>query len=368
MTYRSGQFEQLVDRFQAELDRLRGEAGFPGGTAAFILPDGRYYGFATGLADRERNFPMTPYTRLMSGSVGKSFVAAVALSLAQEGKLDLDEKIERWLGKDDWFSRLPNGDDITLRMLLTHSSGLIDHVFDERFEAAVRRLVKSPDFDPDTDTAFSHRELVAFVLDTEPLFPAGKGHSYTDTGYVLVGLIIGRASGSTYYKELQRRFLDPLNLSLTSPSDRRDLPELAPGYEDPDNAYGFPEKMVVDGLMVFNPAMEWTGGGLVTNPKDLVIWAKALYEGKAMEGPYLNDLFDSVPMDQTGVARCGAGVFIVKTEQGTIYGHSGWFPGYQSSLAYFPEHRVAVSMQVNSTGHEMSAFLTDLARVVLSRS
>lgn len=298
-------FKELVNRFQAKLDALRDEHPFPGATAAFVLPDGEYYGFATGLADREDNTPMTPYTRMLSGSVGKSFVGAVAVSLAMDGKLNLDDKISNWLGDESWFSRLPNGPDITMRMLLTHSSGLIDHVYDERYQEAVVQLVTSPDFDP--DTAFSYRALVEFVLDTDPLFPAGEKHAYTNTGYVLAGLVINKVTGSTYYEELRKRFLDPLYLSLTDPSDKRDLPGLCPGYipENDPSGLPLPSKVVKDGLMIFNPAMEWTGGGLVTNPKDLVLWAKALFEGCAMSGDYLPELLKSVPMDESGESRCG---------------------------------------------------------------
>ena len=114
-----------------------------------------------------------------AGSVGKTFTAAVAISLVHEGKLNLDDKIETWLGKEDWFGRLPNGKDITLRMLLNHSSGLRDHVFEQNFREAIHERLNKPD--PDLDFVFSPRELVAFVLNTEPLFAAGKAWKYTDT-------------------------------------------------------------------------------------------------------------------------------------------------------------------------------------------
>jgi len=359
-------FSELTRRFQKRLDGLRKESKFPGATAAFILPDGRCAGVATGYADKEAQTPMTPDTRMPAGSVGKSFVAAVAISLAQEGKLNLDDKIAKWLGQEDWFGRLPNGKDITLRMLLTHSSGVRDHVSDLRFGAQI--LMRTSVKNPNRDFCFSPRQLVAFVLDGKPLFPAGKGYKYTDTGYILVGLIIEKASGSTYYEELQKRFLGPLKLRLTVPADRRDIPGLAAGYLDSKASFGLPSKTVVDGKMAFNPANEWTGGGLVSNPKDLVRWAKVLYEGKAMKKPYIDDLLAGVRCGGDEAGRYGLGVQILETPFGTSYGHAGWFNGWLTVLAYSPAHKIALALQVNTdVKQDMKAHALALAEVLLPR-
>lgn len=189
------------------------------------------------------------------------------------------------------------------------------------------------------------------MLDEPALFPAGEGWSYSDTGYILVGLVIETATDSTYYDEVTRRFLVPLRLGLTSPSDRRVLPLLAAGYTAAKNPLGLPYKSTVaPGVMAWNPALEWTGGGLASNPHDLVVWAKTLYEGDAMNGDYLPQLLQSVPTDgQTPDLRYGAGVSIDQdTPFGTAYGHGGWIPGYTSSMRYFPGHRVAVAFQINT--------------------
>ena len=366
-TYPGEEFDRLTERFQARLDQLRNEAGFPGATAAFILADGRSACVATGYADKENRTPMKPDTRMPAGSIGKTFTAAVAISLVHEGKLNLDDKIETWLGKEDWFGRLPNGKDITLRMLLNHSSGLRDHVFEENFREAIHERLNKPD--PDLDFVFSPRELVAFVLNTEPLFAAGKAWKYTDTGYILVGMIIERQSGSTYYALLKNRFLRPLKLRLTVPADRRDIPGVCPGYLDPEKSFGLPAKTVVDGMMVFHPGSEWTGGGLVSNPQDLVRWAKVLYEGKAMKKPYLGELLEGVPCNLSTTSRYGLGVIIDERPLGTTYGHSGWFPGWRTHLAYFPEHKIAVAVQVNTDINQSAGRHADaLAEVVLAGS
>jgi len=340
------EFAQLKERFQAELDTICAEADFPGATAAFILVDGQSAGFATGLADKDANTPMTPETRMPSGSVGKTYVAAVAISLAHEGKLSLDDKIATWFGDEDWFSRLSNGPDITLRMLLTHSSGLKDHVYEERFHHALQEIISAPDADP--DYRFPPREFVEFVLDKEPLFPAGEGYAYTDTGYILIGMIIEKATGSEYYKELQRRILDPLNLSRTSPANRRDLEGLANGHLAAKNLMGLPERTLQDGVLLFNPINEWTGGGLVNNPQDLVRWAKLLYEEKALDKPYLDELLNSGFRGESAERTYGLGVSIRESEFGPAYGHGGWYPGYRTSMVYFADHKIAVAIQINT--------------------
>jgi D-alanyl-D-alanine carboxypeptidase len=352
---RGDQLVELTARFQAELDRIHDEAQstdarFPGATAAFILPGGRVFGCATGYSDAELGIPMTADMRMPSGSIGKTYVAAVALSLAHDGMLSLDDKISKWLGGEDWFGRLPNSDDITLRMLLNHSGGLVDHVFDvPAFHEAARTLFSGGD----PDRYFTPRELVEFALDREPLFSAGRGFHYTDTGYLLAGMVMERASGTPYYEELTTRFLEPLRLDDTLPQDRRRVPDLAHGFAVRSaELLGVPPKVVNDGELVFNPLTEWTGGGLFNNPQDLVRWAKALYEGDAMVGEYLEDLLGSVA--ETGPDRSE-----------WAYGHSGFFPGYLSTLRYFPDNEIAVAMQINTDAEQPETRMRPLVQVVL---
>ena len=304
---------------------------------------------------------MTLDTRSMSGSIGKTFVAAVTLSLVRERILELDGKIETWVGDEPWFPRVPNARDITLRMLLNHGSGIPDHVFSWRFRWAVFwKLVTG-----DGQSGFTPMETLGFVLDREPLFPAGTGYAYTDTGYILLGLIIERASGRSYYDLLQERILDPLQLERTIPSNRLRIPELATGYFQPI-PYLPRIKTLESGTFRFNPASEWTGGGLATNPQDLVRWARALYEGRALRGPYLGDLL-SDPSWADEECSYGLGVYICDTPLGRAFGHGGWFPGYTARMLYLPEHRIALAIQCNSDrGVPIQEFSLALTEVVIA--
>ena len=334
----------LTADYQQVLEQIVADSGAPGGVAAFELPDGRMSRVAAGFADLEAKQPMLQESRFLSGSVGKTFVGALTLKLAREGVLDLDDPISKWLGETAWFPRLPGGSSITIRQLLMHRSGLLDHVHLPEF---VDAFVNGP---LDLATGASPEQLIAFVLDKKSLFPPGQGYSYTDTGFLLIGLIIEQATGGTYYAELQQNFLGPLGLKDTSPSNRRILPGLVPGYLPNDNLGQGLKTMKEPGVLFYNPVTEWTGGGLVTNPGDLVRWAKLLYEGKAMEGDYVSQLLCSIPTTQGNrYSAYGLGQGIAQSPYGIVYGHSGWIPGYLSFMGYYPEYRVAVAAQFNST-------------------
>ena len=335
----------LSEDFQSALDALRKEYGFPGATAAYVLKDGTTGVAATGVADVEAGTPMTVQARMLSASIGKTFVGATVVALAREGALDLDIPVSRWLGDRQWFTRLPNHDAITLRHLLTHSSGLPDHVHLDSFSVEVSRRWR------EKDNPFPPEALIGFILDMPPLFEAGKGWAYTDTGYILIGLVIEAATGRGCYDEIKERFLTPLALALTTPADRRSLPGLAAGYMATDNAFGFPQKTITaDGILAWHPGLEWTGGGLVSSSRDLARWGAALFGGNAMSGSYLDDLLDSIPISpDTSDIQYGAGVAVYRTGPfGPVYGHGGWIPGYSSSLRHYPEHGITIAFQLNT--------------------
>lgn len=311
---------------QKELDRLRQKHNFPGATCAYVLADGSISEAAVGV---------TIKSRMLAASIGKTFVAAALISLAKE---DLDAPLSRFLGERIWFTRLPNHATITLRHLLTHSSGIPDHVHSSRFLQT--HFLLADDFSPEL--------LIEYILDQPPLFEAGRGWSYTDTGYILLGLVIEAITGEDYFEVVKRLFLKPLKLEMTSPSDRRDLPGLIQGYADPNNPFGVPVKTLDEsGVMVWNPILEWTGGGLISTSRDLAVWIKLLCEGKAMHSDYLKDLFQAVTINED--TQYGAGLVIKKnTSLGDQWGHYGVIPGYVSSARYYPQYGLAVAFQVNT--------------------
>ena len=268
-----------------------------------------------------------------------------AIALAREGILDLDAPISRYVSDQPWFSRIPNHADITLHHLLTHRSGLPDYVHLESFATAISRRWQEP------DNPFPPASLLEFVWDQPPLFASGTAWAYSDTGYILAGLVIEAATGRPYYDEIQTRFLTPLGLTLTSPADHRWLPGLAAGYMPADNPFGLPPKTTrADGVMVWHPGFEWTGGGLVSNARDLAVWGATLFGGQAMPGDYLDDLLQAVAISPDSEdIQYGIGVGIYRNSPfGLVYGHGGWIPGYSSSLRYYSDYEVAIAFQINT--------------------
>lgn len=327
------------------LDTFRTRYAFPGATAAIALPDGQIVTAATGLADVEASTPMQPGTRMLAASIGKTFVAATVLSAVAEGRMGENDLLSDHLGDRPWFDRLPNADAITIGHLLRHTAGLPDHVHMEAFAAEMGRRIAAG------EGAIPVESAIAYVLDAEPLFPPGEGWAYTDTGYLLLGLAIEEALGEAYYDAVAARFLAPLGLTGTIPSDDRTIPGLAVGYTVPDNPFSMPPRtMDRDGALAWDPAMEWTGGGFASISRDLVAWGRALFTGTAIEAPYLDRLLDGVPVapDAPDILY-GAGVAIyTATPRGLVYGHGGWIPGYVSSLRHYADHGVTVAFQINT--------------------
>ncbi len=318
---------------------------FPGATAAIALPKGEIITAATGLADIKAERLMAPDTPMLAASIGKSFVAATVLSLENEGVLSLVDPVSAHIGDVGWFAQVPNSETMTIEDLLRHAGGLPDHVHLEAFQSEMTKRMASG------SPAISPVEAIAFVLDEAQLFPAGSGWAYTDTGYLLLGLVIEEAAGRSYHDLVTERFIDPLGLTGTAPSDGRLLPGLAVGYVEDGNPFGLPPRTMDDqGRLLWDPSMEWTGGGLVSTSRDLAAWGQALFTGAAMGAPYLERLLDGVAVSPDAPdILYGAGVAIyADTPRGPVYGHGGWIPGYVSSLRHYADHDVTVAFQINT--------------------
>jgi D-alanyl-D-alanine carboxypeptidase len=330
--------ETTIHHLRLRFANLRQESGFPGATIAFALPDGRTGALAIGYADVEGKVLLRAGDRMFSGSTGKTFVSAVAMQLVDEQAFRLDDKLDLYLGEEKWFERLPNAHSITLRMLLNHSSGLSNHPELDTFASDLRR---------NPDKVWKPEELVNYVLDRPPLFAAGQGWAYSDTNYILAGMVIERVTHDSYYHQLKKRILRPYHLTNTTPSDRRILPDVVPGYPDPTLPFGTGRKVMEHGKYAFNPQVEWTGGGLVSNSMDLARWTKLLYEGRLFSAGSLSQLLDGVATQDSDV-RYGLGVFTYRSKGVVEYGHGGEMPGYNTTMMYWPKYKLAVAIQFNS--------------------
>lgn len=353
------QLKRIRESTQAKLDQLHAAAGFPGATIGFVLPDGRSGSVSTGVSDLATKRPLVPTDLMLAGSIGKTFVAAVMIQLAQEGKVNLDDKIAHWFKADPWFARLPNAKDITIRMLLNHSSGIANHADDDKFYIA---LAVNP------DRVWKYEDLIGFALNKKPLFAAGKSFAYADTNYILVGMIIERVTGTTLYAEVTRRFLRPLGLDHIVPQEGRIIPGVVNGYSSFGILAGPKGAMIVDGKFTINPQVEWAGGGFASTAEDLARWAKALYGGDLIQKSFMDQMLTGIKTGE--VDLYGLGVEISEGRWGKSYGHDGLFPGYVAAMAYFPQHQVAVAVQVNTdrekqVGEGLSGYLDEAMKIIV---
>ncbi|HEX6047559.1 MAG TPA: serine hydrolase domain-containing protein [Pyrinomonadaceae bacterium] len=355
---------ELRSALQLKLDEWHKAGSFPGATLGVVLPNGESFGLAVGVSDREAKTPMKPTDRMLAGSVGKTFAAATALQLIKEGKIRLDDKIEKYLGSEEWFSRLPNAKDITVRQLMNHTSGLVRYEFKDQF---TKDLTASP------EKVWKPAELLAYLLDEKPPFETGKGWDYSDTNYIVLGMIIEKVTGRKFYDEANKRLIKPLKLTDTIPQVGPRLKGVVQGYAGPNNPFGGTDAMIVNGKFVINPQFEWTGGGYVSTASDLARWAKMSYEGKAFSPDLLPQVLDGVAAPMLGrETKYGLGVIIRKTTLGATYGHSGFFPGYMTDMMYFPDHKVAIAVQVNtsvgrSLGKPLGRVLVEMMEVIAAK-
>ncbi len=351
---------EILGRLQSVVDSFYSGGSFPGVSASISMPDGSVLQPVAGEADTVRHLPMDPSSRMLQGSVGKTYFAALALQLLGEGRFDLADPVSEHLGHIPWYSRVPNAGEITVRHLMTHTSGVMRYEFKEAF---------TEDLSAQPDKKWTPEELLAYVLDEEPSFFPGDGWEYSDTNFILLGMIMESITGEACYDLIQARFLDPLGMGNTVPSSSRNIPGLIQGYAGPGNPFGGTDEVLLpDGRFVINPQFEWAGGGFASTTGDLARWARALYTGEAIAPELLTLMLDGVPARLGPGSRYGLGVILNDTPAGPSQGHSGFFPGYLTEMAYFPDLDVAVALQVNTSvgramGRSPFSVLVELAQV-----
>ncbi|QGV80614.1 serine hydrolase domain-containing protein [Streptomyces ficellus] len=315
--------------------------GVPGALAQAQDRHGTWNGSA-GVADRTTGAPRHPRDRYRVGSITKPFVATVVLQLEAEGRLDLDDTVER---------RLPgvvrgNGHDgrkITLRQLLNHTSGVYDVTSDPGFQD---KVLGSGFLEHRYDT-WAPRHLVDIAMRHAPDFAPGTGWSYSNTNYVLAGLVIEKVTGRPYGKEVERRVLKPLGLRATS------VPGIDPRMPAPSGrAYstlGREPGAPVHDVTELNPSVAWAAGEMVSDSADLQRFVRALLTGRLLPPRQMKELTATVPVgaDAPGV-RYGLGVMVRKLSCGEeAWGHGGGIHGSGSDVVATRDGKHSLALNVN---------------------
>ena len=281
----------------------------------------------TAVLGTERPVPVDGRVRV--GSITKTFVATVVLQLVDEGRLRLDDSVERWLP-----GVVPNGQNITVRQLLNHTSGL----YDNRLTLPDPGSQEFLDLRWRTQTA---DELMAPALAHDPEFePPGSSYAYSNTNYLLIGKIIKKVTGHTYADEIERRLIGPLGLSGTS------LPGTSPWIRGPHPHGYLPTEQGLIDYTAMNPSLFGASGEMISTAADLNHFFAALLGGKLLPAHLLKEM--KTPGTEGGTY--GLGLSWHDTTCGKpVYGNDGDALAYQV-YAYSTEdlrHQVTVAVTPN---------------------
>jgi len=295
--------------FQAAIQQLVTD-GVPG-AIGYARDGGTVTVAASGLADLATKTPIAVGDRVRVGSLTKTFVATVVLQLAAERLLSISDTVSRWLP-----GLVPGGAGITIRELLQHTSGIYSYTNDPGF---LQALFSDP------TRVWRPAELVRIAVAHPPVFPPGTSLAYSNTDYVLLGMIIQAATGHPVGQQLQARIFTPLGLRDTY------LPYANPHLRTP-YAHGYllgqPGATGPADATVFSPSWAGAAGGIVSTAADLARFYTALLSGKLLPAAQLQQMMTTIPIPMGQGVGYGLGVESVPLPCGTAWGHTGDFPGY----------------------------------------
>lgn len=326
---------------QRDADAIRG-TGLVGVLASAAGPDGRRSARAgPGSISTGRPVPLDGEFRI--GSVTKTFVATVVLQLAGEGRLSLNDTVAHWLPAV--VDR--NGNDgrrITIRELLQMTSGIYDYVYD------LPVLASAAGFKASRFRTYTPKELVALAMRHRPLFAPGTSALYSNTNYVLLGMIIKRVTGRSWAHEVNARIIRPLGLRHTVTPGT--YPYIRGPHADGYSAFGGPTLINVTAL---NPSAADAAGSMISTTADLTRFYTALTGGRLLAPAQLAEMETTIaaPGGAEGIpgARYGLGLdWFPLPCGGGYFGHAGGIPGYSTWDAVAP--RTGRSVVVSMTGDE----------------
>ena len=277
-----------------------------------------------GYADRAAHVSMRAVDRYRIASVTKAFVSVVVLQLESEGRLDIDDAVEKFVP-----SLVPNGAAITLRELMNHTSGLFDYTQDADFGNTV---LANP------SRLWTPRELLAYAFKHEPLFAPGANYEYSNTNYIVLGLVAEAAGGKSLGTLLQERIFTPLGLASTS------FPiaiELAPDFVHGYVRLGGPP--LIDVAPLLSPSWAWAAGGIVSNAADVTTFYRGLLNGKLLPPAQLDEM--ESPAQNAGTY--GLGIDNTFTSCGRSFGHRGDFAGWRNEVLATKNGRRQALVMVN---------------------
>jgi D-alanyl-D-alanine carboxypeptidase len=348
---------QLVARLDALLESLRVEHGLPGVSATIIFPDGSTWTATSGMADVKRGTPVRDDTAFALASISKTFTAAVVLDLVAEGRLSLEERVAR---------RLPGlGIDarVTVRQLLDHTSGLHDFFLNPSIDPALLK---------DRAADWTTKRSLRYV--SKPYFKPGRGWHYSNTNYVLLGLVAEEVTGESLASQIRRRYLDPLGLTTA----------YYQGVEEPRGtvAHGYRFESLSDkarpidlsdgtAVVPFRSVVSASdgAGSMAASSSDVARWARALYRGQATRPETLAMMLGGVyRVDGLKTAiPYGLGVQAIRVDGFPTYGHAGRFMGSRGLMRWLAGYDVTIVVLTNQSRVDPSLLALSLLELAVPK-
>jgi D-alanyl-D-alanine carboxypeptidase len=257
------------------------------------------------------------------GSITKTFTATAVLQLADTGALHLSDTVSRWV------TTIPHADSITVEHLLRHTSGLFNYTDSQAFFALVQSTDKPRVWTPE--------ELIEYATEDNHLFSPGGGWAYSNTNYILLGMIIQKIAQQSLAAVFRQGIFTPLKMTNTFlDGEEPTASRLVPGYSvHPEDSAQF-----IDMSNAMHVSAAWAAGGIVSAAEDLLTFNRALFGRQLLRPVSLSQMTDfTVAADPVYPMVNGYGLGLVSmTIAGrACYGHVGNIPGYSSLLAYLPD-------------------------------
>lgn len=322
--------------------------GVVGITMSVYHPETGIWLGAAGKADLHLNIDMKPCNISRVGSTVKMFTAVTVLKLAEEGKLDLDDRISDYL-QGDIINKIENADKATIRQLLQHSSGIYNYIQNLNFQtASLNDLIRE----------WKPQDLLKYAYGKDSYFDPGEDVRYSNTGYILLGLLIEKVENKPFYKVFEEKIFKPLGLSMTRFAAENPVPDdIVRGYVDLYSKLQVTESTYYSGWDYYT-----ADGGLISNPYDMNIFFQALMNGELINESSLNQMLTwKIPKEtdpEFFPISYGLGIFKIDTPYGTAYMHSGDAIGYYANMLYFPDDGTTIVYAVNSNYGKIDEFIS----------
>jgi len=321
----------LEQKLQNVLDNGIEKYDVEGVSAAIIFSEDKKWIGTSGIS--HDTVTIKPDMLFAIGSITKNFVATLTLKLVEEGKLSLDDPLSKWLPEYPHVNS-----EITIRQLLNHTSGIYMFWSNQKIWDDLKK---------DRNKIWTPEEVLSYIK--EPYFKPGEGYRYSNTNYLLMAMIIEKATSSSLSVEFKKHFWKPLHIENTYLSIEEEIPD--------NQAHVYGDNFNNDGSyhdLTFLPrasheSITYGSSGLFMTAEDLAFWCHSLFQGKILNQQSIKEMTSN---------QLGVGEYAKKLTNGKkAFGHGGANIGTSSIMVYLPKQHLTVVVMINNMNHKSSEYI-----------